>query len=197
MESSQFINQTRLSKKQLQLHVQQQNQNKYILSSPVHHHHSHDNNYTQQRCQHFAKSSPSSPPIPHFPAPPDYPPNHSIIFDQPSPSHHGGRVGCIGGNGGGIGKGLKKYFHQSDPNSIEVCTIDYENQQHNNVGVGNGKASSVSVCTQSWNFLFFISFSFILLHRIIMRWWILNNIILQTFISCMHRTNKNRAMGIL
>lgn len=145
MESSQFINQTRLSKKQLQLHVQQQNQNKYILSSPVHHHHhhSHDNNYTQQRCQYFTKSvtSPASPPIPHFPAPPDYPPNHSIIFEQPSPSHRKG-------GGGGGGKTLKKHFHQSDPNSIEVCTIDYENQQHNNVGVGNG-GTSVSVCTQS------------------------------------------------
>ena len=152
MESSQFINQTRLSKKQLQLHVQQQNQNKYILSSPVHHHHhSHDNNYTQQRCQYFTKSttSPASPPIPHFPAPPDYPPNHSIIFEQPSPSHRRG--------GGGGGKTLKKHFHQSDPNSIEVCTIDYENQQHNNnVGVGNGVVKpSVSVCTQSWKFFYY------------------------------------------
>lgn len=139
MESSQFINQTRLSKKQLQLHVQQQNQNKYFLDSPVHLHH--DNNYTQQRCQYITKKSPSSPPIPHFPAPPDYPPNHTIIFDQPSPSHRTPR------GGGGV-KSLKK-FHQSDPNSIEVCGIDYENQQHNNVGVGNGKPS-VSVCTDSW-----------------------------------------------
>jgi hypothetical protein len=151
MESSQFINQTRLSKKQLQLHVQQQNQNKYILTSPIHHHHNHDSSYTQQqqRCQYFAKASPTTQPIPHFPAPPDYPPNHSIIFEQPSPSHqrHHLRSGG-GGVGGGVGKSLKKHFHQPDPNSIEVCTIDYENQQHNNVGVGNGK-SSVSVCTQS------------------------------------------------
>lgn len=154
MESSQFINQTRLSKKQLQLHVQQQNQNKYILSSPIHHHHNHDTNYTPQqqqqqqpRCQYLSKTSPTTQPIPHFPAPPDYPPNHSIIFEQPSPSHHR-HLRSVGGTGG---RGLKKHFHQQspDPNSIEVCTIDYENQQqHNNVGVGNGK-SSVSVCTQS------------------------------------------------
>lgn len=134
MESSQFINQTRLSKKQLQ---QQQNSNKFFLDSP------HDNNYhiqqQQQRCQYYA----SNPPIPHFPGPPltiDYPQNTQCIFEQQqnsqkisSPSHRLANV---------------KKFHQSDPNSIEVC-IDYENHL-NNVGVvGNSMASSVSICTDS------------------------------------------------
>lgn len=130
MESSQFINQTRLSKKQLQLHVQQQqNQNKYYLNSP------HDINYhqlqPQQRCQYIS----SNPPIPHYQGSSslEYPTISNATILQ-SPTHR--RI-----------LNVKKFnHHPTDPNSIEVC-IDYENQ-HNNVGVV-GKASSVSVCTES------------------------------------------------
>jgi len=142
MESSQFINQTRLSKKQLQLHVQQQqqNQNKFFLDSP------HDNNYhiqqQQQRCQYF----PSTSPIPHFPGPPisiDYPQNAQCLFEQPPQQQHSQKIASPTHRLASI-----KKFHQSDPNSIEVC-IDYENH-HNNVGVvGSSKASSVSISTDS------------------------------------------------
>lgn len=133
MESSQFINQTRLSKKQLQLHVQQQNQ-KYFLNSP------HDS-YQQSRCQYF--TSVTTPPSTHFPPPPEYVTNHHpqqqqqqlqlqqqnhCVFEQPSPSHRRPNI---------------KKFHQSDPNSIEVC-IDYENQHNNHVGGVDPSVSDVS-----------------------------------------------------
>jgi len=129
MESSQFINQTRLSKKQLQLHLQQQNQ-KYFIDSPR------DSDFPQQRCQYFAGTS---PPVPHFPPPPptesfSLPPSSQqqqqqqhCAFEQPSPSHRRSNI---------------KKFHQSDPNSIEVC-IDYENQHNNHVGGGIESVSDV------------------------------------------------------
>lgn len=125
MESSQFINQTRLSKKQLQFHVQQQQNQKYFLDSPA------NDNYQQSRCQYF--NSVTTPPSAHYPS--DFPPNnlsnghHQTLphhqanshcgFEQASPSHRHNNI---------------KKFHQSDPNSIEVC-IDYENQ-HNSQRVG-------------------------------------------------------------
>ena len=154
MESSQFINQTRLSKKQLQLHVQQQNQ-KYFLDSP------HDN-YQQSRCQYF--TSVTTPPSAHFPPPPEYPNIHHqpqphqtqqnhCVFEQPSPSHRRPNI--------------KKF--QPDPNGIEVCSIDYENQHNNHVG---GVDSSVSdVLNQLKNLLFLCSF----IHRNELNWLILNN----------------------
>lgn len=154
MESSQFINQTRLSKKQLQLHVHQQNQ-KYFLDSP------HDN-YQQSRCQYF--TSVTTPPSAHFPPPPEYPnihhqPPHQTqqnhcVFEQISPSHRRPNI---------------KKFHQPDPNGIEVCSIDYENQHNNHVG---GVDSSVSdVLNQLKNLLFLCSF----IHRNELNWLILNN----------------------
>ncbi|CRK89834.1 CLUMA_CG003485, isoform A [Clunio marinus] len=118
MESSQFINQQRLSKKQLQLHAQQQNQ-KYFLDSP------HDN-YQQSRCQYF--TSVTTPPSSHFTPQVEYPSathhhrQNACMYDQQSPTHHR------------HGHSNVKKFHQSDPNSIEVC-IDYENQHNNHVGV--------------------------------------------------------------
>lgn len=135
MESSQFINQTRLSKKQLQLHVQQQNQ-KYYIESP------HDN-YQHSRCQYF--TSVTTPPSAHFPPPPEYPAanmhqqNH-CVFEQPSPSHRRPNI---------------KKFHQSDPNSIELC-IDYENQ-HNHVGGIDPSVSEVPWKFRFGSFLFLFS----------------------------------------
>lgn len=124
MESSQFINQTRLSKKQLQLHVKQQQSQNYFLDSP-------HEAYQQSRCQFF--TSPSA----HFPPPPEYPPANlhppqqqqsHCVFEQPSPSHRRPNI---------------KKFHQSDPNSIELC-IDYENQHGNHVGVDEESVSDTS-----------------------------------------------------
>jgi hypothetical protein len=126
MESSQFINQTRLSKKQLQqFHVQQQqNQQKFFLDSPA------NDNYQPSRCQYFnSVTTPTSahhyPPSGlsngHHQTMPSqhHPPGNHCAFEQASPSHRHTNI---------------KKFHQSDPNSIEVC-IEYENQ-HNSHHVG-------------------------------------------------------------
>lgn len=103
MESSQFINQMRLSKKQLQLHVQQQNQ-KYYIDSP-------QDNYPQSQCQYF--TSVTTPTLHEYPAANQHQPSQ-CLYEQSSPSHR---------------RPNKKKFHKSDPNSIEVC-INYENN-HN------------------------------------------------------------------
>lgn len=125
MESSQFINQTRLSKKQLQqFHVQQQqNQQKFFLDSPA------NDNYQPSRCQYFnAVGTPTSAHYPpsglsngHHQTMPlqHHQPGNHCAFEQSSPPHRHTNI---------------KKFHQSDPNSIEVC-IEYENQ-HNSHRVG-------------------------------------------------------------
>lgn len=148
MESSQFINQTRLSQKQqLQLHAQQQQQhqsqsNKFYRNSP------HENNYHQQqqqqpaRYQYFTPAAITSPTIPQYPGSLQNPHCHYVPQQQQqqhliSPTHSRRP------------QNVKKFHHQSDLNSIEVCS-EYENQQSNNASViGSSKASSSSASSSS------------------------------------------------
>ncbi|KAG5682619.1 hypothetical protein PVAND_011961 [Polypedilum vanderplanki] len=141
MEPSQFINQTRLSKKQqqLQLHTQQSKANKFFCDS------SHETNYhqKQQRCPFIPTAAITTPPITHFPGPPqDYHHHHYVPQQQQqqlmmSPHRRP--------------QTMKKFHHQPDLNSIEVC-IEYENQ-HNNVGVfGNNSNNKVPASSSiKWN----------------------------------------------
>lgn len=84
-------NQIRLSQKQLQLHLQQQQQ-KFFMD-----------NHEQ-----FYPSPSASPPIPHFPPPPEYPPpNHQSYDIQQSPASRSSNK--------------KYHHTAPDPNRIEVC----------------------------------------------------------------------------
>ena len=148
MEPSTFINQTRLSQKQLKLHFQQQQQQQqnFYLDSQI------DHKYQQHhppRCQYYPSPSATTQPITplslsHFPPPPlEYPPSliqqqkqHSFHCDfnqqqqQLSPSH------CRTNS--------KKHHQTQDPNSIEIC-MDYQmNQQQNNKMNYVGGEQSVS-----------------------------------------------------
>lgn len=124
MDSSQFINQQQLSRKQLPLHLIQQNQ-KYFLDNPQ------DNYYQQSRCQHFTPVTPPAHPqkfTPNFHQ--QLPPGQ--CFKQPSPSHRRPKT---------------KKNHRSDPNCIEMY-IDYENQYNNSENVLDPSVSRAS--TWSW-----------------------------------------------
>lgn len=105
-------NQIKLSQKQLQLHLEQQQQKYYL-----------DNHDIYQQQGKFYPSPTATPPMPHFPPPPEYPPpNHQPCNFPTSPaSNQKSR------------QHKKKSHHNNvpDPNSIEVC-IDYHSQ-HNNV----------------------------------------------------------------
>ncbi len=103
------INQIQLSQKQLQLHLEQQQQKFYL-----------DNHDIYQQQNRFYPSPTATPPMPHFPPPPEYPPpNQQLCNFQASPAsnqksrHH------------------KKKSHHNipDPSCIEVC-IDYHSQQN-------------------------------------------------------------------
>lgn len=157
MEPSQFINQTRLSKKQqLQLHAQQHQQqsqsNKFFHDSP------HDNNYHQQqpqqpaRCQYFPPAAITSPPVPHFPGPPQHYVPQPTTQQLMSPTHHRRP------------QSVKKFHHQPDLNSIEVC-IEYENQHSSGVGSkapSSSSSSSVRLLYKAAFLLFFSSSLFTL-----------------------------------